>query len=194
MVVHHDAIKIVEAPKPIVQVREQIVQQPIVQVREQIVEPVVQVREQQIVQHREPVRIVEEQVKIGHLVEAAPVVQQRKEITTTNEVVHHADIGSFASASDRNSDWRENRSWSTSRTVWGNLNETNSNSNNSSRSGDRSNEATESTNSSSNSEQSGRSQSKPITRRFLGEEIFTNIPETNFTCEGKAVLISSMTN
>lgn len=252
IVQHHDAIKIVEPPKQIVQVREQIVQEPVVQVREQIVqarEPVVQVREQiveapvkgvvhhpepvhivqapvkTVVHHPEPARIVQEQVKVGHLVEE-PIVQQRR----TNSIVHEdrfvttSNAGSFASAS--NQDWKEDRSWSTSRTVWGNtLNGNNTNngafngssnalgngsrqanqkeatnttstsasssssssssssaSSSSSSSSSRSTDAEWSSSSSSNNE-SGRLQSRPVNRRFLGELMTSNIPTTKFTCE-----------
>ena len=213
--VHHDAIRIVEPPRPIVQVREEIVQQPepvrIVQHHDaiKIIEAprqIVQIREEQ------PARIVQEQqVKIGHLIEEPVIVQQKKEFIkggAVNEIVHHQDkfvtttnsdssFGSFASASNQE-DWKEDRRWSTSRTAWGNeLNNdinssTTSNSTENNRSSNSSatfkkdifkNEDTERL-ATDNSE---KEQNKPLpkSRRFLGELISSNIPETSFTCANK---------
>lgn len=176
---HHDAIKIVEPPRPapIVQVKEQIVQNP---------EPVVQ--------RVEPVRIIEEPI----------VVQQKNDIhTTTNKLVHedriststHTEAGSFASSSELHPNWKEDRSWSTSRTLWGNNNtsssenatsNTTSTSNNES-SNRLSNDAewTSSTSTNNGKNDKLQQQSRPKNRRFLGELITTNIPNTSFTCEKK---------
>lgn len=82
IVQHHDAIKIVEAPKlnPIVQVREKIVQHPV-----------------KTVQHVEsaPIKSLTplSPVKIGHLIEQPVIVEERKDLhTTTNKIVHEDSV------------------------------------------------------------------------------------------------------
>lgn len=115
-------------------------------------------------------------------------------ITTSN-------AGSFASSS--NQDWKEDRSWSTSRTLWGSTNKsnetnkdqtdksTNSNINASTNSSTSSSSTSISRNeknewpTDSNDNQQNGSINKAVNRRFLGELITSNIPQTKFTCEGK---------
>ena len=186
IVQHHDAIKIVEPPRPIVQVREQIVQHPIKTV----------VHESAPVKGLPPLS----PVKIGHLIEQPVIVEQRKDLhTTTNKIVHEdrvvtsthtdTDAGSFASSSELHPNWRENNSWKTSRIIWGN-NETTTNSNegeNRLREDAQWAPAINRNNNDNSSDRLKKLEEKPkiLGRRFLGELMTNNIPNTSFSCEGK---------
>lgn len=126
------------------------------------------------------------------------IVHQKNEIVSTttnvasNDVIdHHAeDLGSFASSSDRNSDWRENpTSWSTSRTVHGLTNRnssTNSNTISSTISStNRLSEDAEWSRNSNNDERISRirqGRQKEKVFKFGGEK-FDQPPETKFACE-----------